>query len=91
MLESEILQLMGLQDGLEEFGVTVHEDAPITDLQWSPDRTYFITASKDKTAKVSLRPLAVEPILLTRRSLSLLATLKFLKLTLPIHHSTPHA
>jgi translation initiation factor 3 subunit I len=25
----------------------------ITDLQWAPDRTYFITASKDKTAKVS--------------------------------------
>lgn len=25
----------------------------ITDLQWSADRTYFITASKDKTAKVS--------------------------------------
>ena len=24
----------------------------ITDLQWSPDRTYFITASKDKTAKL---------------------------------------
>ena len=26
--------------------------APVTDLQWSPDRTYFITASKDKTAKL---------------------------------------
>jgi translation initiation factor 3 subunit I len=26
---------------------------PITDLQWSADRTYFITASKDKTAKVA--------------------------------------
>lgn len=25
----------------------------VTDLQWAPDRTYFITASKDKTAKVS--------------------------------------
>lgn len=25
----------------------------VTDLQWSPDRTYFITASKDKSAKVS--------------------------------------
>jgi WD40 repeat protein len=25
---------------------------PITDLQWSSDRTYFITASKDKSAKV---------------------------------------
>ncbi|CAG8981369.1 hypothetical protein HYALB_00013802 [Hymenoscyphus albidus] len=31
----------------------VHEvDMLITDLQWSPDRTYFITASKDKTAKL---------------------------------------
>ena len=24
----------------------------LNDLQWSPDRTYFITASKDKTAKL---------------------------------------
>ena len=24
----------------------------VTDLQWSPDRTYFITASKDKSAKL---------------------------------------
>jgi translation initiation factor 3 subunit I len=32
----------------------------VTDLQWSPDRTYFITASKDKTAKlISARDLAV--------------------------------
>jgi translation initiation factor 3 subunit I len=31
----------------------VHElGQPITDLQWAPDRSYFITASKDKTAKV---------------------------------------
>jgi len=31
----------------------VHElDAMITDIQWSPDRTYFITASKDKSAKL---------------------------------------
>ncbi|KAF4631064.1 hypothetical protein G7Y89_g7070 [Cudoniella acicularis] len=31
----------------------VHEDGGlITDLQWSPDRTYFITASKDKTSKL---------------------------------------
>ncbi|KAI6248332.1 Eukaryotic translation initiation factor 3 subunit I [Erysiphe necator] len=29
----------------------VHESI-ITDLQWSSDRTYFITASKDKTAKL---------------------------------------
>lgn len=26
----------------------------ITDLQWAPDRTYFITASKDKHAKVTV-------------------------------------
>jgi len=33
--------------------VQVHDvDALITDLQWSTDRTYFITASKDKTAKL---------------------------------------
>jgi len=33
--------------------VQVHElDAIITDIQWAPDRTYFITASKDKTAKL---------------------------------------
>ena len=25
----------------------------ITDLQWAADRTYFLTASKDKTAKVT--------------------------------------
>src|SRR5271155_4997181 len=27
----------------------------VADLQFSPDRTYFITASKDKTAKVPFR------------------------------------
>lgn len=33
---------------------SIHElNTPVTDLQWAPDRTYFITASKDKTAKVS--------------------------------------
>ncbi|KUI55369.1 Eukaryotic translation initiation factor 3 subunit I [Cytospora mali] len=35
----------------------------VTDLQWSPDRTYFITASKDKTAR-----------LITARDLELLKT-----------------
>jgi translation initiation factor 3 subunit I len=28
------------------------ENMQVTDLQWSADRTYFITASKDKTAKL---------------------------------------
>jgi len=33
--------------------IQAHEpDHPVTDLQWSPDRTYFITSSKDKTAKL---------------------------------------
>lgn len=36
--------------------IDVHEDT-ITDLQWAPDRSYFITSSKDKTAKlVALLP-----------------------------------
>lgn len=39
--------------------VPIHElNQPIVDLQWSPDRTYFITACKDKTAKV--RPISFE-------------------------------
>lgn len=43
-----------LQTGELIYNVALHElGNPITDLQWSPDRTYFITASKDKTAKVS--------------------------------------
>jgi translation initiation factor 3 subunit I len=33
--------------------IPIHElDMAITDLQWSQDRSYFITACKDKTAKV---------------------------------------
>ncbi|PHH79401.1 hypothetical protein CDD82_2414 [Ophiocordyceps australis] len=41
--------------------VPIHElNMPIFDLQWSPDRTYFITACKDKTAKlVAARDLSV--------------------------------
>ena len=32
----------------------------MTDLQWSPDRTYFITASKDKSSRlISARDLTV--------------------------------
>lgn len=37
--------------GEKLYSTPVHTE-PITDLQWSPDRTYFITASKDKTAKL---------------------------------------
>ncbi|KAI9818671.1 MAG: translation initiation factor eIF3 subunit [Phylliscum demangeonii] len=39
--------------GDQLLNVQVHElDLQINDLQWAPDRTYFITASKDKTAKI---------------------------------------
>lgn len=45
----------------ENYGDTAKEDdfldgheGQITDLQWSPDRTYFITSSKDKSAKVCM-------------------------------------
>lgn len=37
--------------GEQLLNIEAHE-VTITDLQWSPDRTYFITASKDKTAKL---------------------------------------
>lgn len=37
--------------GSKLYSLQVHQDT-ITDLQWSPDRTYFITSSKDKTAKL---------------------------------------
>ncbi|CZT45261.1 Eukaryotic translation initiation factor 3 subunit I [Rhynchosporium secalis] len=43
------------KSGEQLYNVEVHEGESlgfITDLQWSPDRTYFITASKDKTAKL---------------------------------------
>lgn len=41
------------KDGELVYNTRAHEaDMQVTDLQWSPDRTYFITASKDKTAKV---------------------------------------
>jgi translation initiation factor 3 subunit I len=39
--------------GEQLLNVQAHEeDLQVTDLQWSPDRTYFITSSKDKTAKI---------------------------------------
>ncbi|KAH8592772.1 putative eukaryotic translation initiation factor 3 subunit I [Bisporella sp. PMI_857] len=43
------------KNGEQLDNVQVHEldsNSLITDLQWAPDRTYFITASKDKTAKI---------------------------------------
>jgi translation initiation factor 3 subunit I len=44
-----------MQTGDQLNNVQIHElDTIIMDLQWAPDRTYFITACKDKTAKVSL-------------------------------------
>ena len=46
-----------MQTGELNFNEQIHEyDMQINDLQMSPDRTYFITAGKDKTAKVYLIP-----------------------------------
>jgi translation initiation factor 3 subunit I len=42
-----------LQTGELIDNIPIHElNMQVTDLQWSPDRTYFITASKDKTARL---------------------------------------
>lgn len=44
-----------MQTGEQLENVQAHElDCKITDLQFSADRTYFITACSDKTAKVCL-------------------------------------
>lgn len=44
----------GRQSGELLINEPAHEDGmQVTDLQMSSDRTYFITASKDKTARVS--------------------------------------
>ena len=41
------------QSGEQLESVQVHEfNGEITDIQFAPDRTYFITSSKDKSAKV---------------------------------------
>ncbi|KAL8333426.1 hypothetical protein RB593_003234 [Gaeumannomyces tritici] len=47
--------------GEQIHSVQIHDlDMQLTDLQWSQDRTYFITASKDKTSKlVTARDLEV--------------------------------
>ena len=47
----------------------VHEyDTTINDLQMSPDRTYFITAGKDKTAKVRIILSCISILLILSRS-----------------------
>ncbi len=65
------------------YNIPVHElNQPITDLQWSTDRTYFITASKDKTSKVRLLqypipripPLTPLPQLISAKDLEVLKT-----------------
>lgn len=39
--------------GEQLYSVQAHDaDLQINDIQWAPDRTYFITAAKDKTAKL---------------------------------------
>ena len=46
-----------LQSGEQLENVQAHEfDHQINDVQFNADRTYFITASKDKTAKVCFPP-----------------------------------
>lgn len=52
-----------LQTGEQLLNVEVHDPVggEIKDLQWSADRTYCITASKDKSAKVKqIQALMVE-------------------------------
>ena len=42
----------GVDSELEESSESAHPGAVITDIQFGPDRTYFVTSSKDKSAKV---------------------------------------
>jgi translation initiation factor 3 subunit I len=42
----------GVDAELEENSAKAHDGSAVTDLQMSSDRTYFVTSSKDKTAKV---------------------------------------
>ena len=52
--EEAWLNLWYYQTGELLDSIPCHEtDMQVTDLQMSPDRTYFITASKDKTAKLT--------------------------------------
>ncbi len=43
----------GIDAELEERATDAHPGFSITDIQFSADRTYFVTSSKDKNAKVS--------------------------------------
>lgn len=53
MITTGVLTHLPPQTGDQLENVQAHEfDHQINDLQFSPDRTYFITASKDKSAKV---------------------------------------
>ena len=46
-----------VQTGEQLKNVQAHEfDHQINDIQFSGDRTYFLTASKDKAAKVGISP-----------------------------------
>lgn len=50
------------QTGDQLENVQAHEfDLQINDIQFSPDRTYFLTASKDKSAKVGKRQADTQP------------------------------
>jgi WD40 repeat protein len=64
--ESGKVALFDAEDGSE---IETNEKAhlgQVTDLQLSPDGTYFVTASKDQTAKVS-QQIGIPPVLITER------------------------
>ena len=70
---------MAMMQTLElNFNEQIHEyDMQINDLQMAPDRTYFITAGKDKTAKVYWIPTPIISCkVLTPPRLSRLATFR---------------
>lgn len=61
--ESGKVALFNAKTGEEvESNERAHSDV-VTDLQISPDRTYFITSSKDKLARVCNAPLIYESCL----------------------------
>ena len=76
LISGMVLLTLALQLGELNFNEQIHEyDMQINDLQMAPDRTYFITAGKDKTAKVCLRATSISrPKRLTFCRLYLLAT-----------------